>query len=118
MILASRILAWLLATAVTFATLGPAQLRPHAAELGQAGEHTLAFILVGLAFAVAYPRHRVVAAGVSVIAIGILELLQLVTPGRHARLSDFVVDALAALAGFAIASVIGWVVRSQWHAKP
>ena len=45
-----RIIAWLLAAAVTFATLGPPRLRPHAAEFGQDGEHALAFILVGLAF--------------------------------------------------------------------
>ncbi len=113
----SRIFAWLLAAAVTFATLGPPELRPHS-NLGQDGEHTLAFILVGLAFAIAYPRHRPLAASVSVIAIGILELLQLVAPGRHARLEDFAVDALAALVGFAIVSVTDWAVRSHWHVRP
>jgi VanZ like family len=111
-----RIIAWLLAAAVTFATLGPAQFRPHSG-LGQDGEHMFAFILVGLAFAVAYPRHRPIAAVTSVVMIGILELLQLVAPGRHARLEDFIVDALAALAGFAIASVISWSIRSHWHAR-
>jgi len=50
--------------------------------------------------------------------IGILELLQLFVPGRHARLEDFVVDALAALVGFAIAGAIGWSVRSHWYARP
>jgi|SRR5215469_16236860 VanZ family protein len=117
MIIILRIFAWLLAAAVTFATLGPPELRPHS-NLGQDGEHTLAFILVGLAFAVAYPRHRPSAAGLSVILIGVLELLQFVAPGRHPRLEDFVVDALAALAGFAIVGVIDWAVRSHWHARP
>jgi VanZ family protein len=116
MITILRILAWLLAAAVTFATLAPPELRPHS-NLGQDGEHTLAFILVGLAFAIAYPRHRTSAARLSVILIGVLELLQLLTPGRHARLEDFVVDALAALAGFAIVSVIDRAARSQWHAR-
>jgi VanZ family protein len=116
MIITLRILAWLLAAAVTFATLGPPELRPHS-SLGQDGEHTFAFILVGLAFAVAYPRHRTSAAGLSVILIAVLELLQLLTPGRHARLEDFVVDAAAALAGFAIVSVTDWAVRSHWHAR-
>jgi len=117
MIIILRIWAWLLAVAVTFATLGPPQYRPHAA-VTHAGEHALAFVLVGLAFGVAYPRHRPIAAGLSVILIGILELLQLLVPGRHARLEDFVVDALTALLGFAIAGMIGWTIRSHWHAKP
>jgi hypothetical protein len=65
MMIIVRIWAWLLAVAVTFATLGPPQLRPHADAFGHAGEHTLAFVLVGFAFGVAYPRHRPVAAGAS-----------------------------------------------------
>ena len=48
MTLILRIIAWLLTAAVTFATLGPARLRPHS-DLGQDGEHALAFVLVGLA---------------------------------------------------------------------
>jgi VanZ family protein len=118
MIMIVRIWAWLLAVAVTFATLGPAQFRPHANAVGHAGEHALAFVLVGLAFGVAYPRHRPMAAGASVILIGILELLQFLAPGRHARMEDFVVDAVTALVGFAIAGAIGWSVRSHWYARP
>jgi VanZ family protein len=105
-----RIIAWLLTAAVTFATLGPAQLRPHS-ELGQDGEHALAFVLVGLAFGLAYPRRRLLTAAIAVILIGVLELLQLWMPGRHARLEDFVVDALAACAGIAVAAVLDWLVH-------
>jgi VanZ family protein len=108
MIILLRLFAWLLAGAVTFATVGPAAWRPHAA-ITHDGEHALAFVLLGLAFGVAYPRQRWLAAGLSVVLIGILELLQLFVPGRHARLEDFVVDALTALAGFALASVVGWL---------
>jgi VanZ family protein len=104
----SRIFAWLLAAAVTFATLGPPAYRPHA-DITHDGEHALAFVLVGLAFAVAYPRQRRLAAGLSVVFIGVLELLQLFVPGRHARLEDFVVDALAALIGFTIVFIIAWL---------
>jgi len=106
-----RLFAWLLAAAVTFATLGPPRFRPHS-PFGQDGEHSLAFIVVGLAFAFAYPRHRWTAMVISVIAIGALELLQLASPGRHARLEDFVVDALATTTGFALAAALDWV--KQW----
>src|SRR3979490_1368425 len=105
-----RLFAWLIAAAVSFATLGPARLRPHS-ELGQDGEHALAFVLVGLAFGLAYTRHRLLTAAVAVVLIGVLELLQLWMPGRHARLEDFVVDALAACAGIAVAAVLDWLVR-------
>ncbi|MDA9510538.1 antibiotic resistance protein VanZ [Bradyrhizobium sp. CCBAU 11386] len=104
-----RAFAWLLAAAVTFATLGPPGLRPHS-DLGQDGEHALAFILVGLAFGLAYRKRRLAAAAVSVILIGLLELMQFWAPGRHARLEDFLVDAATACAGFALAAAADWVM--------
>ena len=111
-----RLFAWLLAAAVVFATLGPPAYRPHAA-LTHDGEHALAFVLTGLAFAVAYSRRRILVAAIAVALIGVLELLQLFVPGRHARLEDFVVDALAALTGFAVAAVMGWLRRSAWRTR-
>jgi VanZ family protein len=110
MIIVLRILAWLLAAAVTFATLGPAQFRPHS-NLGQDGEHAFAFILVGLAFGLAYPRHRLLTGAIAVVMIGVIELLQLWAPGRHARLEDFAVDALTACAGMAVAAALDWAVQ-------
>ena len=108
-----RIFAWLLAAAVTFATLGPPRFRPHS-NLGQDGEHALAFVLVGLAFGLAYTRNRLLTAAIAVVMIGAIEILQLWAPGRHARVEDFVVDALAALAGIAIAAGLDWVMR-RWR---
>ena len=104
-----RSIAWLLAAAVTFATLGPPGLRPHS-DLGQDGEHALAFILVGLAFGLAYRRHRLPIAAASIVLIGVLELMQFWAPGRHARLEDFLVDALTACVGFALAVAADWVM--------
>jgi VanZ family protein len=104
-----RLLAWALAAAVTFATLGPAQYRPHS-EFGQNGEHGLAFMLVGFAFGVAYRRNRRVTALLTVVMTGTIEILQFWAPGRHARLSDFVVDALAACAGLAMAAALDWAI--------
>jgi VanZ family protein len=112
-----RIFAWLLAAAVTFATLGPARLRPHS-DLGQDGEHAFAFLLVGLAFGLAYTRNRVLTAAISVVMIGVLELLQLVVPGRHARLEDFIVDALTACVGLVAAAALDWAgQRLRWNSN-
>ena len=105
-----RISAWLLAAAVTFATLGPPRYRPHA-DLGQNGEHALAFVLVGLAFGLAYPRHRLPAAFIAVAMTAAIEILQFWAPGRHARMMDFVVDALAACTGLAVAAALEWAIR-------
>jgi VanZ family protein len=116
MTLILRIIAWLLTAAVTFATLGPARLRPHS-DFGQDGEHALAFVLVGLAFGLAYTRHRLLTATIAVVLIGVLELLQLWMPGRHARVEDFVVDALAACVGIAVAAGLDWLAgRSRTDA--
>jgi VanZ family protein len=105
-----KAIAWLLAAAVAFATLGPPTYRPHS-DLGQNGEHALAFVLVGLAFGLAYGHNRWRTAAISAVLIGLLELLQLWVPGRHARLMDFLVDALAACAGLVLAAGLDWALR-------
>ena len=111
-----RLFAWLLAVAVTFATLGPPQDRPHS-NLGHIGEHSAAFILLGLAFALAYPRHRLLAARTIVIMTCLLEFLQLIVPGRHARIGDLVVDTLAALVSFAIVTGIDLTLHRRKPVK-
>lgn len=103
-----KLIAWALAAAVTFATLGPAQFRPHA-PFGHDGEHAFAFLLVGVAFGLAYAHRRTFVATISVLMIGLLEVLQLWVPGRHARVEDFMVDAMAACLGVAIAAALEWI---------
>lgn len=108
--IAPRIVAWILASAVAFVTLGPPSYRPHS-DLGQNGEHALAFVLVGLAFGFAYGRNRRATAVISILLIGLLEILQLWMPGRHARLGDFIVDALAACVGLLLAAGLDWAIK-------
>lgn len=105
-----KAIAWTLAAAVAFATLGPPTYRPHS-DLGQNGEHALAFVLVGLAFGLAYSRNRWATAATSFVLIGVLEIMQLWMPGRHARLEDFTVDALTACAGIALAAALDWAIK-------
>lgn len=103
-----RIGALVLITAVVFATLGPARYRPHA-PLGQDGEHALAFVLVGLAVGLSFSQRRLRVAAATILLIGLLEIMQLWAPGRHARLEDFMVDAAAACLGLAGAAATGWL---------
>jgi VanZ family protein len=111
-----KLVAWLLAAAVAFATLGPPAYRPHS-DFGQNGEHALAFLLIGLVFGLAYTQRRLLTAAIAVAGIGLLEILQFWSPGRHARLSDFIVDALAACAGLAVAAGVAWFA-GRTHKSP
>jgi VanZ family protein len=112
-----RLFAWGLAAAIAFATLGPAEQRPHS-TLGQNGEHALAFVLLGLAFGLAYTRNRLHTAAFVIAFTGLIEMLQFLAPGRHARLEDFVVDALAASLGLAAAAALGWTIRRTQRSLP
>lgn len=104
--------AWLLVAAVTFATLGPPRYRPMT-NIGQDGEHALAFILVGIAVGIAYPRRPLIVAIIAVTMTGIVELLQFLAPGRHARLEDFLVDSLTLLVGLAISAGVWGLIRRR-----
>ena len=108
---------WSLAAAVAFATLGPAERRPHL-NLGQNGEHALAFLLLGLAFGLAHTRNRSLTAAFVIAFTGLIEVLQFLVPGRHARMVDFVVDALAASLGLAAAAALGWTMRRTQRSLP
>jgi VanZ family protein len=107
-----RLVAWLLAAAVTFVTLGPQVVRPHPV-LGQVGDHALAFLLVGIVFGLAYPQRRWTVSAVAVALIGLLEIMQLWVPGRHARFEDFMVDALSACVGFALSAAANWMMAQS-----
>lgn len=105
-----RLVAWGLAAAIAFATLGPAEQRPHS-NLGQNGEHALAFVLLGFAFGLAHTRNRSLTAAFVIAFTGLIEIMQFWAPGRHARMEDFVVDALAASLGLVAAAAFDWMVR-------
>src|SRR4030095_11164975 len=117
MALILRLFPWGLAAVIAFATLGPAEQRPHS-NLGQNGEHALAFVLLGLAFGLAYTRDRRRTAALVLAFTGLIEVLQFLAPGRHARLEDFVVDALAASLGLAAAMALDWTIRRTQRSLP
>jgi VanZ family protein len=101
----ARIAAWLLLATITFATLGPAQERPQT-SLGHNLEHILAFALLGVAFGLGYADRWLGVIVAAIPVIGLLEVMQLWAPGRHARLEDFVVNIVAFWAAFALALLL------------
>jgi VanZ family protein len=101
----ARIAAWLLTIAIIVLSLVPPSLRPETA-VPHNFEHFSIFFATGVAFGVGYSVRVYLATVMLVIFAGAIELAQILVPGRHARLSDFIVDALAACVGAAIASLI------------
>lgn len=75
----------------------PATLRPET-SLPHGLEHFAIFWATGVAFAAGYSLTPLVVT-LLIIFSGAVEFLQLFIPGRHARLSDFIVDALASVIG-------------------
>ncbi len=111
MISISRFVALLLFAAITFATLSPIDMRPHFADANV--ERALAYVLFGLALAFGFPNRLAQIMVATALVAGVLELLQIVDPGRHARLSDAVLKALAGFIGIAIGRAIMAVSRRK-----
>jgi VanZ family protein len=99
-----RASAWLLALAIVVLSLVPPSYRP-ITEASHNLEHLAIFLATGFAFGVAYPDKSFALVIELVIFCGAIELAQRWVPGRHARLSDFIVDAAAACIGLGVASV-------------
>jgi hypothetical protein len=101
---AAQIAGWALVIVVIALSLVPPSLRPHTGVPHHL-EHLAIFALTGLAFGLAYDRKLVATLIGLVLFAGAIELAQLFVPGRHSRLSDFIVDALAGCAGAVLASI-------------
>jgi len=87
-----------LATAIVALSVVPPTLRletglPHGIE------HFVIYWGTGLAFALGYELKPALLATRLVFFSGAVEIAQLFVPGRHARLSDFIVDGLAITVG-------------------
>jgi VanZ family protein len=104
----ARTASWILATALVVLSVVPREFRP---ETGASNlvEHFVAYFVTGLAFGLGYVRSQYLLALLLVLFCGSVELIQKLVPGRHARLSDFIVDALAACAGLLVASLVSQI---------
>lgn len=101
MMLLARLAALILFLAIAFVTLSPIGLRPQtgAPDL----ERAVAYFLFGAALAVGFPRRPVQGPAVVVLVAAALEALQLVDPGRDARIEDLLVKILGGLLGLVAA---------------
>ena len=97
-----RLLAWACIAAIVLLSLVAPSLRP-VTLLPHSLEHAAIFAVAGCATGLGYTDRPVVNCAAFVLFAGAIELAQIPVPGRHARLADFVIDALAACAGIAAA---------------
>jgi VanZ family protein len=97
----SQAVAWLLAGAIVVLSLSPPSVRPTTGA-AHGLEHFLIFLATGLAFGFGYARR----AGLLMFALptfaAAIEVAQNWVPGRHARMSDFLVDAASSCLGVAL----------------
>jgi VanZ family protein len=103
---------WLLIILITVLSLVPAALRPET-NAPHNFEHFAIFWLTGFAFGLANDRRPIGTIAALVMFSGAIEIAQIFLPDRHARVGDFIVDALAACAGAVIALAIVRVVERK-----
>ena len=98
----ARFVAWTLLSAIVVLTYVPPGLRV-VTGASHAAEHFAIFLLAGGFFAFGYRRNLAALGILAIVFTGLLELLQLFVPGRHARPSDFAINALGACIGITAA---------------
>ncbi len=100
-----RVAAWGLAAAIVVLSLVPPSLRPQTG-LPHDIEHFGIFCATGVAFGLSYSRRPWRLAAWLVVFAAAVELAQLFAPGRHARLSDFIVDAISVSVGVVLVALL------------
>ncbi len=103
-----QIAGWLCVALIAALSLVAPSMRP-VTILPHDLEHAAIFALTGFALAAGYPNRTQLHMSGLVIFAAVVELAQVYAPGRHARMIDFVVDALSACLGVALAAALTWL---------
>ncbi len=106
-----RMMSWGLAIAILALSFVPPDLRP---ETGAPRfvEHFFIYVAAGTAFGIGYSCKQGVLAMLFLIFAGSIEAAQLFVPGRHARLSDLLVNVLARYIGLLAVSLVARIRAS------
>lgn len=102
-----RTAGWALVVAIVVLSVVPPDLRPESG-LPHWFDHFAIFWATGVAFALGYTFLPLLATFL-VMFSGAIEIVQLFITGRHARASDFIVDALACVIGLATVAMLARV---------
>jgi VanZ family protein len=108
----SRILLLALTVAIDALSVVPPGWRP-VTGVPHGLEHAVIFGLAGASLALSFARSGLVLGIVAVMFTALIEVAQVWIPGRHARLSDFVVDTHGAWLGLCL----GAMGRRLWRSR-
>jgi VanZ family protein len=103
-LIGARLLAWILVIVITLLSVVPPWLRPET-DIPHHFEHFVAFLAAGIAFGLGYDRRPILISVALLLFAATIEIVQIFVPGRHARLSDFIVDGVAAVSGAMLATL-------------
>jgi hypothetical protein len=98
-----KIAAWCSMIYIVIVTLSPISLRPVVTS-DPLYERFAAFAGTGLLFGLGYPHRRVSTFMLVLCAIVVLEALQIVTPDRHAGLTDVFEKAAGGITGLVLSN--------------
>jgi VanZ family protein len=99
-----KAIGWLLVLAIVMLSVVPPSERPVTGAPSNL-EHLGVYLLTGIAFGIGYCERPARVGLALVVFSGLIEAVQVWVPGRHARLSDFLVDGAAACAGVAACAI-------------
>jgi VanZ family protein len=98
-------MSWIIFAAIVAMTLGPLNVRP-TTPFSPNFDRLAGFLVLGLFFALAYPRRIYLLAFALVATAGGLEWAQSFVPGRDGRVEDFLFKAAGAIVGLVIAHLM------------
>jgi VanZ family protein len=106
----AQAICWVLLSAIVALSITPAEMRP-VTIFPHDFEHAAIYFLTGCAFGLVYSANFFnCLAGLSGFTL-LVEVIQLWIPGRHARVSDFLVDAFAITAGLVGGTALAQLTR-------
>jgi VanZ family protein len=109
-----RLAFWFAVLMLILLTIVPPSIRPTSGVASHHVEHFASFALTGMLYYLSYAHHLFTRLAAAILFAGGLEVLQLFVPGRHARLVDFVMDALGACTGIVFGFAVVQTFGSIW----
>jgi hypothetical protein len=85
----------------------------HVTALPHSLEHLTIFFAAGLAFGIGYPQRHGFQFLALLVFTAVIDMAQLVVPRRHARLTDFVVDAVGIMTGLSLGLIASLKLLSR-----
>jgi VanZ family protein len=111
----NRVAAWTALMIIVVLTVVPPGLRP--VTVAPHGiEHAAAFLLAGILFGIAYVGREWILTAGAIVFCAAIEAAQLYVPGRHARISDLIVDSAAGITGVLVSALARHIAAN--FAKP